>query len=150
MADVEKRAGGRLAAWKPIRAFRNLFRRSPFPKQPRTATFEPLEWNPRFEVIENGDVYRFSADVPGVKRDDLEITTIGNRLQISGKRESEQEDTSDTIHTFEREYGCFARHFMLSDDADFEHARSELADGVLTVVIPKLLRAQLTKIPIST
>jgi HSP20 family protein len=107
-------------------------------------------WNPSFDVTESKDAYVFTADVPGVRQDDLEITTSGNRIQITGKRESASENTSDTVYTYERQYGTFTRSFTLPEGADFEHAKSELSEGVLTLVIPKLASAQAKKIPISS
>ena len=92
----------------------------------------------------------FKADVPGIKTEDLEISTAGNRLQITGKRDAEHETKTDTVYTFERQYGSFTRTFTLPDGADLEHAKSELKDGVLTLVIPKKPNAQARKIAIST
>jgi HSP20 family protein len=111
---------------------------------------ERMEWSPSFDVTENKDEFLFKADVPGVKKEDLEITTTGNRLQISGKRDTEQETKTDTVYTYERQYGSFCRSFTLPDAADVEHARSELKDGVLTLVVPKRAGAQAKKIPISS
>jgi HSP20 family protein len=100
-------------------------------------------------VTENKEAFLFKADVPGVKKEDLEITASGNRVQISGKRDAEKETKSDTLYTYERQYGSFLRSFTLPEGTDLEHAKSELKDGVLTLVIPKLPGAQAKKIPIS-
>ena len=78
------------------------------------------------------------------------ITSTGNRLQISGKRDHETETKHDTIYTYERQYGSFSRSFTLPDGADLEHAKSELKDGVLTLAVPKKAGAQSKKIAIST
>jgi HSP20 family protein len=143
-----------LAEWNPLRVMRNLLRWDPFrelaPILPRFPEFERMAWNPSFDVIENEDSYRFKADVPGVKKEDIEISTTGNRLQISGKRDAEQEERSETVYTCERQDGSFVRSFTLPEGADLEHAKSELHDGVLTLVIPKLPGAHVKKIPIST
>lgn len=88
--------------------------------------------------------------MPGIKQEDLEITATGNRLQISGKRDQEHEHKHDTVYTYERQYGSFTRVFTLPDGADFEHAKSELKDGVLTLAVPKKPGAQSKKIAIST
>jgi HSP20 family protein len=125
--------------WDPFREM------APFPS---FASFEPA-WNPSFEVTENKDSFLFKADVPGVKKEDIEIMHTGNRLQISGKRDAEKETKSDTVYTYERQYGSFTRSFTLPEGADLEHAKTDLADGVLTLVIPKVAAAQTKKIPIS-
>lgn len=152
MSEIAKKNGGAPTEWSPMRAMREMLRWDPFremaPMFP--STFERLEWNPSFDVTETKDAYVFKADVPGVKMEDLEITTTGNRLQISGKRESEEEKQTDTVYTYERQCGSFARVFTLPSGADIEHAKSDLKDGVLTLVVPKLAEAQSKKIPIAT
>jgi HSP20 family protein len=152
---VKKQNDGQLSAeWHPLRAIRDLSRWDPFremaPIFQGFPAFDRLEFSPQFDVTEEKDSYLFKADVPGVKKEDLEISTTGNRLQISGKRDAEKETKSETIYTYEREYGSFVRSFTLPDGADIEHAKSELKDGVLTLVIPKLPGAQAKKIPVST
>ena len=156
---VKKKTDGRgLAAWHPFQALRELFRwdafREPPPASPLPfraySVLDREEFSPRFDVTEQNDAYVFRADVPGVKQEDLEISTIGNRLQIRGKRDAEREERSETAYSYEREFGSFLRSFALPDSADVEHARSQLTDGVLTLVIPKRPGAQSVKIPIST
>jgi HSP20 family protein len=154
MTEIAKKNGGALPEWNPLRAMREMLRWDPFremaPMFPMfPSAFERLEWNPRFDVTDTKDAYQFKADVPGVKKEDLEITTTGNRIQISGKRASEEEKKTDTVYTYERQYGSFSRVFTLPNGADIEHAKSELKDGVLTLVIPKLVEAQSKKIPIA-
>lgn len=152
MSEIAKKNGGTLTDWNPLRAMREMLRWDPFremaPMFP--AAFERLEWNPSFDVTETKDAFIFKADVPGVKKEDIEITTTGNRIQISGKRESEEEKKTDTVYTYERQYGSFTRSFTLPNGADVEHAKSDLKDGVLTLVVPKLAEAQSKKIPISS
>lgn len=150
MADIVKKNGGapqQMTEWSPFRAMRDWLRWDPFREM---MPIEAAEWNPSFDVTENKDAFVFKADVPGVKKEDLEISTTGNRIQISGKRDTSREQKTDTVYTYERQYGSFCRSFTLPDDADIEHAKSELDEGVLTLVIPKAAAAQAKKIPIST
>jgi HSP20 family protein len=116
---------------------------------PQLAAFERMEWSPSFDVTETKDAYVFKADVPGVKQEDLEIATTGNRVQISGKRDTEQETKTDTVYTYERQSGSFTRSFTLPEGVDIDLAKSELKEGVLTLTIPKKPGAQAKKIPIS-
>lgn len=152
MADIIKKNGGQqLMEWDPFRAMREMLRWDPFREiAPVFPVVERAAFNPSFDVTETKDAYVFKADVPGVEKEDLEISATGNRLRISGKRESEQESKNDTVYTYERQYGSFARSFTLPDGADCDHAKSELHDGVLTLVIPKKAGAQAKKIPISS
>lgn len=152
MADIVKKNGGTTTEWEPMRVMREMLRWDPF-REMAPFSFEgfPIAaFNPSFEVTENKDAYQFKADVPGVKQEDIEITTTGNRLQISGKRDHEEETKSDTVYAYERQYGSFSRSFTLPDGADIDHAKSELKDGVLTLVVPKKPNAQAKKIAIST
>jgi HSP20 family protein len=96
-----------------------------------------LLWSPSFEVRETDDGYVFKGDMPGVKQEDLEISLVGNNLQITGKREREQESDEGTYHTYERSYGQFSRSFALPEAADLDQVRCDLKDGVLTLVVPK-------------
>jgi HSP20 family protein len=151
MADIVKKNGGQMTEWDPMRAMRELMRWDPFREMiPSFPAFAAVEsFNPSFDVSETKDGYLFKADVPGVKLENLEITTTGNRLQISGKRESEHESKTDTMYTYERQYGSFSRSFTLPEGANLAHAKSELKDGVLTLMIPKQPGAQPKKIEIA-
>lgn len=151
MADIVKKNGGQVMAWDPMRAMREMLKWDPFREMaPNLAAFEGTAFNPDFDVTENKDSFLFKADLPGMKKEDIEITTTGNRLQISGKRDNEQETKTDTVYTYERQYGSFVRSFTLPDGVDVEHAKSELKDGVLTLVIPKTPGTQAKKIAITS
>lgn len=153
MADIVKKNGGQMTQFDPLRAMREMLRWDPFREMAPFAGLPSLElegFNPDFEVTENKDGYVFKADLPGVKKEDIEITTMGNRLQISGKRDKEQETKTDAVYTYERQYGSFVRTFTLPDGADVDHAKSELKDGVLTLVIPKSASSQTKKIAVSS
>ncbi len=101
----------------------------------------PAGWDPDFEVRETDDAFVFKADMPGIRNEDLEISLDGNELRISGKREQEQEQGEGRYHTYERSYGTFTRTFLLPDSADLDKIRSDLKDGVLTLVTPKKANA---------
>jgi HSP20 family protein len=90
-----------------------------------------------FDISESKDAFIFKADLPGMKQEEIEITTTGNRLEVSGKHEEEHESTDDRLYWYERQYGRFARSFTLPEGADLEHTTSDLKDGVLTLVVPK-------------
>ncbi len=120
----------------PFEMMRDLMRWDPFaeaaPLAGREATFSPA-----FEVKESGDAYLFKADLPGIKEEDLEISLTGSRLTISGKREEERREEEERYFAYERSYGSFSRSFTLPEGVDPEHAEAELANGVLTVSVPK-------------
>jgi len=152
MAEMTKKDNGpQLAARDPFHVMRELMRWDPFREMAPFSFGPALErgWNPSFDVRENKDGYVFKADLPGLKQEDISIQLIGNRLQISGKRDEEKETKEDTYYAFERSYGSFMRSFTLPDSSDLEHIKTDLSDGVLTVVVPKRAEAQAKTIPVS-
>jgi HSP20 family protein len=135
----------------PMGWARELLRWDPFremaPGFPAFAVELPT-FAPAFDVKETKDGYLFKADIPGVAEKDLEITRTGNRLIISGRRESEREEKHETYYACERSYGSFARAFTLPDGIDGEHIRADLSAGVLTLLVPKKPEAQPQKISV--
>lgn len=163
MANIVKRDSEPAIEWSPLRAMRDLMQWDPYREMTPIPRWDPfrelarmmplgrlMEWSPSFDITESKDAYTFKIDVPGVKQEDLEISVAGNRLQISGKREAAEETKTETVYVYERQHGSFMRSFTLPDGADFNQARSELKDGVLTLVIPKAASAQAKKIAISS
>ena len=149
MTDIIKKSD--VSTWDPWRTMRDLMRWDPFREMaPAYSTFERATFAPTFDVSENKDAYVFKADVPGVKKEDLDISITGNRLSVSGKREWDHETKNDTYYAYEREYGSFSRSFTLPDGADFEHVKTSLDNGVLSLWIPKKPESQAKKIAISS
>jgi HSP20 family protein len=136
--------------WEPFRAMRELLRWDPFHEMTPIIAAEIPTYTPAFEVKETKDAFVFKADVPGVKEQDLEVTTTGNRLTVTGKRESEREEKDDNYFAFERTYGSFTRSFTLPEHADTASVHAELKGGELTIVIPKAAAAVAKKIPIAS
>lgn len=101
---------------------------------------------PTFDVVENGDSYLLTADLPGVREEDLEITLHQNRLTVSGKRDAEERKEGESYYLYERRHGSFSRSFSLPEDADAESVDAKLEDGVLRLRIGKSAEAQPRKI----
>ena len=156
MANLIRRreGGGQLSSprteWDPFRMMREMLRWDPFQEMlPFTPSTEPgAVFLPDFEVKENKDGYIFKADLPGVKENDLDISLTGNRLVVSGKREFEKEEENETYFARERSYGTFTRTFTLPEGADVDHAKADLKNGVLTLVVPKKAEVQPRRIEV--
>ncbi|MFZ5445072.1 MAG: Hsp20/alpha crystallin family protein [Myxococcota bacterium] len=133
-----------VTTWDPFQEMRSLLSWEPFRNLRMNAP--ELNFAPAFEVKETKDGFLFKADVPGVKENDIEISLTGDRLVISGKREAEKTEKNETLYTYERTYGSFQRAFTLPQGVDAEHARAELKDGVLTVLLPRVAAEQPKKI----
>ncbi len=123
------------ATWDPFTAFRELLQWDPFRQG---ASLEGVaSFAPAFEIKETKDAFEFKADVPGVDAKDLEVHMNDNRLTVSGKREAEKTDKSDTYYSYERSYGSFTRSFALPEGVDADSVRADLKDGVLKLVLAK-------------
>jgi len=136
--------------WEPFRLMRDLMGWDPFQEMAPFTPQGPMGFLPSFEIKETKDGYSFKADIPGVKESDLEVNVSGNRLTVSGKREAEQQDQTDTYYTYERSYGDFTRAFTLPEGVDMNSVHADLKDGVLTLSIKKTPEAQPKKIAVQT
>jgi len=93
---------------------------------------------PRVNTREGEDAYHVEIDLPGIKKEDIEITTEDNVLTISGERKMKDEVKEEDYYKVESAYGKFSRSFTLPEKVDVENIHAESKDGVLEVVIPKL------------
>ena len=109
-----------------------------FPSFPRTSSETAAFAGARIDWKETPEAHIFKADVPGLKKEELKVEVEdGNVLQISGERNKEQEEKSDTWHRVERSSGKFLRRFRLPDNAKTEQIKASMENGVLTVTVPK-------------
>jgi HSP20 family protein len=137
-------------SFEPFRLMRELFGWDPFREMTSFAPLgAPAAFNPDFEIKETKEGFVFKADVPGIKEQDIEIAMTGNRLTVSGKREAEKQEKTETYYAYERSYGSFARAFTLPDGVDAEKVKAELKDGVLTIFAPKKPETQPKKIAVA-
>ena len=135
----------------PFRLMRDLIGWDPFREMAPVFNLENLStFNPAFEVKEIKDAYLFKADMPGVKESDIDVTLTGNRLTISGHRNEEHEEKSETYYSCERKYGSFSRSYTLPEGADVKNIHADLKSGVLTVAVPKLPEVQAKKIAVKS
>lgn len=88
------------------------------------------------EELDNDIVVRL--EVPGLNKEDCEISINGNMLQLSGSKKFERETENSTYHLMERAYGTFQRTIMLPRRVDTDKAKASFKNGVLIVRLPKL------------
>ena len=96
----------------------------------------------RVDLAEKEDRYVISAELPGVKSDDLNVTLENDLLTISAERRDEFEGEDKGVYRRERSYGNVSRSFKLGGQVDIEKLDAEYKDGVLTVELPKLEKAK--------
>jgi HSP20 family protein len=148
--DQQKPAITRPSTWHPFRSLRDLLAWDPFQEMAPVLGSGTLEFSPSFDIKETKDKYLFTADLPGIKSSDVDVSISGNRLSISGKRESEKEEKGETYYACERSYGSFMRAFTLPEGANTEALTADLKDGVLTISVAKKPEMQAKKIPVGT
>lgn len=94
-------------------------------------------WCPAVDISENENALVLSADIPGVKMDDIEIKLEHGTLTLSGSREFKKQDEKGGYHRIERSYGTFQRAFALPDTVDTDRVEAAFDNGVLTITLPK-------------
>jgi len=119
-----------------------------FPPRRWMETFEPLGWrwpmgvdyerSFRLDVIDHDKELVIRGELPGVEKDDIEVTVMGDRLIIEAEREFEKEDDEDAYYRHEVGYGKLMRTIALPVSVDAENIHAELKDGILEVTLPKL------------
>lgn len=125
-----------LLSWDPLR-------RAQLSRNNREMVFAP-----QVDVRETPDGYVITADMPGVKEDDIDVHVEEGRLTISGARHETKERDDETFHIAERHFGTFTRTFVLPREADLDKIEAKLERGVLTVTVPKRADAKPRKIEI--
>ena len=94
-------------------------------------------WTPAVDIYERGEDLVFRVEVPGVKKEDLEISVENGVLQLKGQRKREQEYQDENAYRIERSYGTFTRSFSLPTTVDASRVTAQYRDGELEVVLPK-------------
>ena len=100
---------------------------------------EAKEFRMEMDVRETDDAITVKCDVPGMKKEDIDISLKGNLLTIKGERNVEEEtkDEKGRVVRRERTFGSFSRSFTIPGSIKTENIKTSYEDGVLTIVIPK-------------
>jgi HSP20 family protein len=107
------------------------------------------DFTPAVDVHEDHQFVSLSAELPGVRREDIDIQVHGNVLTVSGERKlAGRKEEGRQYHRVERSYGKFARTFQLSENIDASQVEAELVDGVLTVRLAKRQQEKARKIEV--
>ena len=108
-------------------------------------------WGPAVDIVENDKELVMSADLPGVKLEDVEVKIEDGTLTLSGSRKFENEDNKNGYHRIERSYGQFHRAFALPDSVDSTKVQAGFDNGVLKVTLPKkeIARPRTVKVEIA-
>ena len=105
----------------------------------RPVSFEgPAQSPVKVDVTEDNHAYKVKAELPGVKKEDINVSIDGSQISINAevKKEHEEKDGERVLRS-ERYYGKFSRSFALSQDVDESTAQAKYSDGVLELILPK-------------
>lgn len=120
----------------------------------RTTAGSPL-WTPTrlfplVNVLDLGESFVVSAEIPGIKTDDLDIKFEGDTLSLKGERKPHDIGENSSYHRRERPSGTFQRSLTLPSSVDPEKVKATYKDGVLTVVLGKTTSASPKQITVTS
>lgn len=93
-------------------------------------------WGPAVDLFEDKDNVYVRAEVPGMKKEEIEISLHDGTLTLSGERKEEKHEGGEVVRS-ERFTGRFSRSFTLPSPVDAEKVKAGYRDGILSVVLPK-------------
>ncbi len=106
-------------------------------------------WAPTVDIFENKDSFVLEAELPGMSREDFELSFENNVVTLKGERKFEKKTNEDNYHRIERAYGTFTRSFTLPPTVTAEGAKAEFNNGILHVSLPKREEVKARKIEIT-
>jgi HSP20 family protein len=135
-----------LTRWNPTRETSNLTQRMErlFDEMVgrglwRDSEERPLRgsWVPAINILEREDAMVITADLPGLKAEDVEVTVEEGTLSIRGERKLEEAAEGEAYHRVERLYGVFERNFTLPNSVDVEKIGARFSNGEMVLTLPK-------------
>jgi HSP20 family protein len=105
-------------------------------------------WAPALDVHEDKEGFTIRAELPGMKREDIEVSVQDGALVISGERAEEKVNEGTEVHRQERYFGRFSRALTLPTAVAGDKVKATYKDGILTVVLPKAEEAKPKRIAV--
>jgi HSP20 family protein len=99
-------------------------------------------WNPALDVYEERDHFTVKAELPGMKKEDIEVSFHDGSLSISGERKTETKHEDAEVYRSERFFGRFQRTVSLPAAVAADQVKAAYKDGVLTITLPKTEEAK--------
>lgn len=132
---------------KPYRKSWNPFQ--DWEKEVEKMFYSDNSFVPACEIFEGDKAFGITLDVPGMKKEDLNLEVKDNQLYITGERSDGTKSEKGTILKSERRYGKFSRVFTLPQNVNSDSIQARFENGVLELIIPKEEKTQPKKIQIS-
>ncbi len=129
-----------LARWNPLWGIDDVFSRNPTGLLAKYAGDSSPEWSPLADITETEEAFHIKAELPGVKKEDVDVSLSNGVLTLKGERKTEEETKDEKQHRIERFHGTFTRRFDLPDNIEASAITAEYVDGVLNLSIPKTIK----------
>ncbi|OKH17411.1 Hsp20/alpha crystallin family protein [[Limnothrix rosea] IAM M-220] len=100
---------------------------------------EKAAWRPSVELLDGDTELTLKAALPGIAKDDIDISLTRESIRISGEYNYQKEDHDKGVYHSEFRYGKFDRSIVLPVAIDHENVSADFADGVLTLTLPKVV-----------
>lgn len=97
---------------------------------------------PSVDIYEEGDSLVVKAELPGVRKEDLDVKVTGDTITISGEKKKEEDISEKGYHRVERSWGSFTRTLAFPTEVQSAKAEAKFTDGVLEVKVPKTTEAR--------
>jgi len=107
------------------------------------------EWTPKLDMFDRGDRVIIKAELPGVNKEDIDLSVAGGILTIKGERKAEEEVEDEDYYCCERYRGSFYRAIQLPADVDTDKIEANYENGVLEINLPKVPEVTPKKISVS-
>ena len=96
-----------------------------------------MDWAPSADISETDKEYLIRAELPAVKKEDVQVMFDDGMITIKGERKQQKEDKNEKYHRMESFYGSFERRFSIPENVNADAICCDSKDGILTVHIPK-------------
>ncbi len=144
-----------IVRWDPFRdvmslqeRMNELFERTMRRRADEEEGLAPRAWSPAVDIYETDEKMVIKAELPGLKKEDIDIEVRDNTLTLKGERKFEKEIKQENYHRVERAYGSFQRSFTLPSTIKQEAIEATFKDGILEVSLPKAAEVKPKKVEI--
>ncbi len=138
--------------FRELRSLQDEMNRLFMTNLPRSFSQEEMAsggWSPSVDIYESENEIVLEAELPGMNREDFEVSIENNVITLKGERHFEKNHEGDNYHRVERSYGSFTRSFSLPRTVSAESTTADFKNGVLRVSLPKKEEAKARKIEVS-
>jgi HSP20 family protein len=140
-----------LVKWNPNRSLLNLAEGlfDDFFGADRMLSRTDGVWYPAVDIKEDKDTYKVVMELPGLSKDDVQISLEDGVLIVKGEKKSESEEKEGDYHYYERRFGKFERMFRINSEIKQDQVEASFKDGILSIDLPKTETAKPKQIAIN-